>query len=159
MCFSSINIHPRLHLKSLVYKPTSQSHAFTVTLTFNLAGMTLPSTELLSVTVIPNNTFCHLLSVPLPWWGWGHRSCHNNTFPRFPVFRCPQGYPIHSWVLVMKNISTTILSLRLIQERQLSVTGERISTVLVNCLGGLPKNSVARLSDHAQNDLKCVKGP
>ena len=28
-----------------------------------------------------------------------------------------------------------------------------------NCLGGLPRNSVARLTDHFWNDLKCVEGP
>ena len=32
-------------------------------------------------------------------------------------------------------------------------------TVLVNCLGGLPRNSVARLTDRARNDIKCVEGP
>ena len=32
------------------------------------------------------------------------------------------------WDLVMKNISTTILTLSLIQEGQLSVTGERMGT-------------------------------
>ena len=58
-----------------------------------------------------------------------------------------------------KTISTTILTLPLIQEGQLSVTGERMDTELVNCLGGLPRNSVAKLTDRAQNDLKCVKGP
>ena len=26
-------------------------------------------------------------------------------------------------------------------------------------LGGLPRNSVARLTDRARNDLKCVEGP
>ena len=31
--------------------------------------------------------------------------------------------------------------------------------VLVNCLGGLPRNSVDRLTDHARNDLKHVEGP
>ena len=29
---------------------------------------------------------------------------------------------------------------------------------LINCIGGLPKNSVARLTDSARNDLKCSKG-
>ena len=47
------------------------------------------------------------------------------------------------------------LSLPLIQKGQLSVTGER----MVKCLGGLPRNSVARLTDSARNDLKCVEGP
>ena len=56
----------------------------------------------------------------------------------------------------MKNISTAISSLSLIQEGQLSVTGERMCTikVLVNCLGGLPRNSVDRLTDCARNDIK-----
>ena len=27
------------------------------------------------------------------------------------------------------------------------------------CLGGLPRNSVARLTDRARNDLRCVEGP
>ena len=31
--------------------------------------------------------------------------------------------------------------------------------VLVNCLEGLPKNNVARLTDCTRNDLKCVEGP
>ena len=62
---------------------------------------------------------------------------------------------ILSWRLGHENISTVILPLLLIQEEQLSVTGER----LVNCLGGLPRNSVARLTDRARNDLKCIEGP
>ena len=44
-------------------------------------------------------------------------------------------------------ISTAILSLPLIQE------------VLVNCLGGLLRNSVDRLTDRARNDLKIVERP
>ena len=31
--------------------------------------------------------------------------------------------------------------------------------VLVNCLGGLPRNCVASLTDRSRNDLKCVEGP
>ena len=31
--------------------------------------------------------------------------------------------------------------------------------VLVNCQGGLPRNSMAKLTDRARNDLKCVEGP
>ena len=31
--------------------------------------------------------------------------------------------------------------------------------VLVNCLGGLPRNSVFRVTVRARNDLKCVEGP
>ena len=47
-----------------------------------------------------------------------------------------------------EKTSMTILSLPLIQEGQLSVTG----IVLINCLGGLPRNSMARLTDHVRND-------
>ena len=36
---------------------------------------------------------------------------------------------------------------------------KNVHYVLVNCLGGLPRNNVARLTDRAQNDLKCVEGP
>ena len=59
-------------------------------------------------------------------------------------------------------ISTVILSLPLIQEGQLSVTGERMCTKywhIVNCLGSLPRNSVERLTDCARTDLRCVEGP
>ena len=57
--------------------------------------------------------------------------------------------------MVMKKTSAAILYLQLIQEGQLSVTGE----VLINCLGGLSRNSVDRLADCARNGLKCVEGP
>ena len=56
-------------------------------------------------------------------------------------------------------ISVAILSLPLIQEGQLSVTGcmrKNLHQVLVNCVGGLPRNSVEMLTDCARNDLKCV---
>ena len=62
----------------------------------------------------------------------------------------------------MIKISMTILTLPLIQEGQLSLTGKRMGTkyiVLVNCLGGLPRNSVSGLTDCAQNELKCAEGP
>ena len=45
-------------------------------------------------------------------------------------------------------LPTAILSLALIQEVQLSVTGKRMCT----------KYSVDRLADHARNYLKCVEG-
>ena len=32
-------------------------------------------------------------------------------------------------------------------------------TILVNCLGGLPGNSVERLTYHPRNDLKSVEEP
>ena len=60
---------------------------------------------------------------------------------------------------VYEIISTAILSLPLIQEGQLSVTGEKNVHLVLNCPGGLPSNSVDRLTDHARNDLKCVEGP
>ena len=41
---------------------------------------------------------------------------------------------ILSWRLIMNFFSTVILSLPLIQEGQLSVSGERICTILVNRL-------------------------
>ena len=33
------------------------------------------------------------------------------------------------------------------------------SLVLVNCLGGLLRNRVVRVTVRARNDLKCVEGP
>ena len=36
---------------------------------------------------------------------------------------------------------------------------KNVHYILVNCLGGLPRNSVARLTDGAQNDIKWVEGP
>ena len=63
----------------------------------------------------------------------------------------------------MKRNSLAILPLQLIQEEHLSVTGERMCTkypiVPVNCLGGLSRNSVVRVTDHARNYLKRVEGP
>ena len=41
---------------------------------------------------------------------------------------------ILSWRLIVKYFSTVILSLPLIQEGQLSVSGERMCTILVNLL-------------------------
>ena len=58
------------------------------------------------------------------------------------------------WRFGHEKNSTTILSLPLIQERQLSVTGRRMCTKY-----WLPKNSVDRLTGRARNDLKCVEGP
>ena len=64
----------------------------------------------------------------------------------------------HSFVVIGHEIiSTAILSFPLIQEGQLSVTGERIYTRY--CLGGLPRNSVDRLTDRARNDLKSIERP
>ena len=58
------------------------------------------------------------------------------------------------WRFGHEKNSTTILSLPLIQEGQLSVTGKRMCTKY-----WLSKNSVDRLTDRARNDLKCVEGP
>ena len=59
-----------------------------------------------------------------------------------------------------EKISRAILPLPLIQEEQLSVTWQKnVHLVLVNCLEGLPRNSVVRVTDRARNDLKCVEGP
>ena len=81
-------------------------------------------------------------------------SAWHESGPEFdPHFR-----HILSWRLGHEKISTAILPLPLIQEEQLSVTGERMCK-LVNCLGGLPRNSVVRVTDRARNDLKRVEGP
>ena len=63
-----------------------------------------------------------------------------------------------------EKISTAILSLPLILERQQSLASchelvKECALRLINCLGGLPRNSVDRLTDHAGNDLKSVEGP
>ena len=36
---------------------------------------------------------------------------------------------------------------------------KNVHKVLVNYPGGLPRNSVVRVTDRARNDLKCVEGP
>ena len=36
---------------------------------------------------------------------------------------------------------------------------KNVHELLVNCLGGLPRNSVARVTDRARNDLKYVEEP
>ena len=66
----------------------------------------------------------------------------------------------HSWEEIgHENISMTIIFLLLIEEE---CAGELLAkecalTILVNCLGGLPRNSIDRLTDRARNDLKSVK--
>ena len=52
--------------------------------------------------------------------------------------------------------SKAILSIPLIQEEQLSVTGERSTGKLPRRLA---QEQCVRLTDCAQNDLKCVEGP
>ena len=63
--------------------------------------------------------------------------------------------------IVHEKISMTSISLPLIQEE---CAGELLAkecalTILVNCPGGLPGNSVDRLTDRARNDLKSVEEP
>ena len=55
-----------------------------------------------------------------------------------------------------ENISTAILPLPLIQEEQLSVTGEECALSTCKLPRRLARNSVVRVIDRAQNDLKCV---
>ena len=40
-----------------------------------------------------------------------------------------------------------------------SYSQKNVHKVPVNCLGGLPRNSVVRVTDRAWSDLKCVEGP
>ena len=56
--------------------------------------------------------------------------------------------------------STIILSLPLMQEGQLSVTGKGIGTVLVNCLEGLslPRKNIVRLTDQVDITLLVLTG-
>ena len=58
--------------------------------------------------------------------------------------------------LVMKKISMAILHLLLIQEEQLSVTGERIALSTAKMPGRLAQEQLVRVTDRARNDLKCV---
>ena len=60
-----------------------------------------------------------------------------------------------------EKFSMAILPLLLIQEEQTVVSywQNSVHYVLVNCLGGLPRNSMVRVTDRAQNDVKCVEGP
>ena len=53
----------------------------------------------------------------------------------------------------------TSLLFLLIQEKQLSVNGEKwvLNTGKLPH-GGLTRNSVVRITDSARNDLKCMKG-
>ena len=54
--------------------------------------------------------------------------------------------------------SSNILSWRL-ASYQLLAKECALSSLLVNCLGGLPRNSVDRFTDRARNYLKEVEGP
>ena len=57
--------------------------------------------------------------------------------------------------------STITLCSLLIQEGQLSVSGERMCTILVYSFRGLsmPSKSVVRLSDHTPHDPNGLTGP
>ena len=68
----------------------------------------------------------------------------------------------HSFVEIDREIfSTVILSLPLIQEGQLSVSGERLRTIPVNRLKGYacPVKSVVRQTDRARYDPIWLTGP
>ena len=47
---------------------------------------------------------------------------------------------------------------RSLVNKQYQLLEKECALVLVNCLGGLPRNSVVRVTDRTQNDLKCVEG-
>ena len=64
--------------------------------------------------------------------------------------------------LVMKNEKKLYDYSLLSADSRMAVVSywpKNVHQVLVNCLGGLPRNSVDWLTDRARNDLKCVKGP
>ena len=63
------------------------------------------------------------------------------------------------WRLGHENISTAIPPLPLIQEEQLSITGQRSALSTGKLPRRLVQEQMARLTDHAQNNLKCVEGP
>ena len=59
-----------------------------------------------------------------------------------------------------KNSMTIISLSSLIQMGSCQLLAKECAlTILVNCLGGLPGNSVDRLTDRARNDLKSVEEP
>ena len=68
---------------------------------------------------------------------------------------------ILSWRLIMKYFSTVILSLPLIQKGQLSVSGERMCTILVNRLEdyACPVNLWLSKTDHARHEHIGLTGP
>ena len=80
----------------------------------------------------------------------GSVSCWHASGPKFN----PHVRHILLWRLSHANISTAGLPLLLIQEEQLSITEST-----GKLLGGLPRNSVVRVTGRARNDLKCVEGP
>ena len=70
----------------------------------------------------------------------GSMSTWHTSGPEFD----PQVRHVLSWRLGHENISTVILPLLLIQEAVFSYWRKNVRKVLVNCLGGLPRNSVVR---------------
>ena len=61
---------------------------------------------------------------------------------------------IWSWKCFYDHFLPSVDSRRAV----VSYWGKNGHYVLVNCLGCLPRNSVARLTDRTRNDLKCVEG-
>ena len=72
----------------------------------------------------------------------------------------PHIWHILSWRLGHEKISTAIVPLMLIQEEQLSVTGELMCTKYWKSLPRrLAQKQCVRVTDCTRNDLKCVEGP
>ena len=119
------------------------------------------------------NRFSHDMAHILitPNWSVGEIVFLQYFMPYRPIqqlWSCRDGqfaYPHISWAGWRKQFTSTY-STSFCQQRTLNCPiwisgGERMFTLheLVNCLWGLPRNSLARLTDRARNDLKCVEGP
>ena len=52
---------------------------------------------------------------------------------------------------LVQKISVAFLFLLLIED-------SRLMALLINCVGGWPRNSVARITDPTRNHLKCLRG-
>ena len=61
--------------------------------------------------------------------------------------------------LVMKKIVKPFCLFRRFKKSSCQLLAKECALVLVNCLGGLPRNSVVRVTGLGRNDLKCVEGP
>ena len=66
---------------------------------------------------------------------------------------------ILSWRLVMNNFYDHSLPSADSRRADVNYWRKNVHQVLVNCLVGLPRNSVDRLTDRVRNDLKSVDGP
>ena len=81
--------------------------------------------------------------------------CYNNSFSMTQLRN------ILSWRLIMKYFTVVILSLQLIQKGQLWASGKRMHTKTSSPLRGLnlPRKSVVRKTDRAQQDPNGLTGP